>query len=125
MISSESLTQGEYEARRRARWGASSYSRAWQQQQQSNLGGGGYGGGRRDFLGYYAMLGLDAELASTVTEGDVKRAFREAALRWHPDRQKVSIKFFPGDIINPKMLDQDTGPSPKDLSAQYEGTGLF
>jgi DnaJ-class molecular chaperone len=35
------------------------------------------------------MLGLDADRAASVTEKDVKRAFREAALRWHPDRQKV------------------------------------
>ena len=34
------------------------------------------------------MLGLDAD-AGLVSEGDVKRAFREAALRWHPDKQKV------------------------------------
>lgn len=53
------------------------------------MGASGYGGGRRDFLGYYAMLGLDVEAGGAVTQADVKRGFREAALRWHPDRQKV------------------------------------
>ena len=80
--------QAEAEARRRQRWGDSSQQRAWNAQNESAFGGSGYGGGRKDFLGYYAMLGLDAE-AGLVSEGDVKRAFREAALRWHPDKQKV------------------------------------
>jgi hypothetical protein len=34
------------------------------------------------------MLGLDVETAPVTTD-DVKRAFRDAAMRWHPDRQKV------------------------------------
>ena len=80
--------QAEAEARRRQRWGESSQQRAWNSQHESSVGGSSYGGGRKDFLGYYAMLGLDTE-AGLVSEGDVKRAFREAALRWHPDKLKV------------------------------------
>lgn len=82
------MAQAEAEARRRQRWGHSSQQRAWNAQHENSWGGSGYGGGRKDFLGYYAMLGLDAE-AALVSEVDVKRAFREAALRWHPDKQKV------------------------------------
>ncbi len=80
--------QAEFEARRRARWGESARAAA------GGPGGGAFGGarygaGRRDYLGYYAMLGLDATAVEPVSQGDVKKAFREAALRWHPDRQKV------------------------------------
>lgn len=81
--------QAEYEARRRARWGESAGRAGASAGGRTSFGRAGYGGGRRDFLGYYAMLGLDGEHAEHVTESDVKRAFREAALRWHPDRQKV------------------------------------
>ena len=85
-----SYMQAEAEERRRQRWGESSQQRSWNAQHESPFGGSNYGGGRKDFLGYYAMLGLDAE-AGLVSEGDVKRAFREAALRWHPDKQKASL----------------------------------
>ncbi len=81
--------QAQFEARRRAKWGQSSHHGAWHAGQGAAVGASGYGGGRRDFLGYYAMLGLDVEAGAGVSEGDVKRAFRQAALRWHPDRQKV------------------------------------
>lgn len=84
------IMQAQFEARRRARWGQSSHHTAWQAGQGAAVGSAGYGGGRRDFLGYYAMLGLDVDAGTAVSEGDVKRAFRKAALRWHPDRQKVS-----------------------------------
>lgn len=40
-------------------------------------------------LGYYALLGLDAGRGADVTETTIKRAFREAALQWHPDQQQV------------------------------------
>ena len=92
------VVQAEAEARRRQRWGESSQQRAWSGRYESAPGGRGYGGGRRDFLGYYAMLGLDAE-GGLVSEGDVKRAFREAALRWHPDRQKVGTVHRSGDLV--------------------------
>ncbi|BDA43750.1 probable chaperone protein DnaJ at C-terminar half [Coccomyxa sp. Obi] len=82
--------EAQFEARRRARWGQSSHHTAWQAGQGAAVGSAGYGGGRRDFLGYYAMLGLDVEASAAVSEGDVKRAFRQAALRWHPDRQKTA-----------------------------------
>ena len=53
-------------------------------QRGAPFGGARYGAGRRDYLGYYAMLGLDAAATESVSEGDVKKAFRQAALRWHP-----------------------------------------
>jgi len=34
---------------------------------------------------YYAIL----EIASTATEQDIKRAYKKAALKWHPDRVPV------------------------------------
>ena len=39
----------------------------------------------RDHLGYYEALGLEPGVATS----DIKNAFRQAALIWHPDRQKV------------------------------------
>lgn len=40
----------------------------------------------RDHLGYYDALGLEPGAASLSA---IKEAFRQAALIWHPDRQKV------------------------------------
>lgn len=42
----------------------------------------------RDHLGYYDALGLEPGAASLPA---IKDAFRQAALIWHPDRQKVHI----------------------------------
>ena len=47
--------------------------------------GGRRGGGARDHLGYYEALGL-GPAGSEATAEEVKRAFRRAALRWHPDK---------------------------------------
>lgn len=47
------------------------------------------GGANTDSLGYYALLGLDvvgSASSSDISQSDIKRAFRAAALRWHPDR---------------------------------------
>ncbi len=41
--------------------------------------------GRPDFKGYYSALGLDPS-GERVSQDDIKRAFREAAKKWHPDR---------------------------------------
>lgn len=45
----------------------------------------------RDHLGYYEALGLEPG----VTTPDIKNAFRQAALIWHPDRQKVCNIYSP------------------------------
>lgn len=47
------------------------------------------GGARKDFMGYYTLLGLDADLGRTFSQPDIKKAFREAAQRWHPDKLHV------------------------------------
>lgn len=47
------------------------------------------GGARKDFMGYYTLLGLDADVGSTFSQPDIKKAFHEAALRWHPDHLHV------------------------------------
>ena len=47
--------------------------------------------GRWDFLGYYELLGLKAQAGSggrSLSESEIKRAYREAAKRWHPDRRE-------------------------------------
>lgn len=48
------------------------------------------GGARKDFLGYYTLLGLDPDIGSSFSLPDIKKAFHEAALRWHPDHLHVS-----------------------------------
>lgn len=81
--------QEETEARRRERWGHSSHHARWASGAGS-VHARPAGSGRRDFLGYYGRLGLDAS-SKAVSEADIKRAFREAALLWHPDVQKVGL----------------------------------
>ena len=44
----------------------------------------------RDHLGYYDALGLEPGAADLPA---IKEAFRQAALIWHPDKQKVGILF--------------------------------
>ena len=44
---------------------------------------------RRDHLGYYSALGLEPGAASLPA---IKEAFRQAALMWHPDKQKVRLR---------------------------------
>ena len=41
--------------------------------------------GRADYKGYYKTLGLDPA-GGGVSQEDIKKAFRKAALQWHPDR---------------------------------------
>ncbi len=43
----------------------------------------------RDQLGYYDALGLEPGAASLPA---IKEAFRQAALMWHPDKQKVRLR---------------------------------
>ncbi len=65
------------ERRRRSRWGPRS----------TPFSSPGFlaAKGRPDFKGYYKSLGLDPT-GERVSQEDVKRAFREAAKKWHPDR---------------------------------------
>ncbi|KAK9814057.1 hypothetical protein WJX72_000065 [[Myrmecia] bisecta] len=77
--------EAEFEARRRQKWGHASHHAQFAAGDRHGLSAGG----RRDFLGYYKMLGLQAESAS-ITEVEIKVAFRKAAHRWHPDKQKVA-----------------------------------
>eukprot|EP00887_Chlorella_sp_A99_P001330 scaffold14.g1330.t1 len=75
------------EERRRRRWGHAGHHHAFRHghAQHEHMFAGGRGGGlRSDFLGYYRLLGLDA--AHGPSGEDIKRAFRVAALRCHPDR---------------------------------------
>lgn len=83
--------EADRETRRRERFGDTS-------SHHQRMGGGdtSYGGrkvSQWDCLGYYKLLGLDessGDLSSTgakVTELDIKRAFRKAAMTWHPDRR--------------------------------------
>lgn len=58
------------------------------------------GGARKDFLGYYSLLGLDPDIGSSFAQPDIKRAFHEAALRWHPDRIHVRcLSLCTGNLI--------------------------
>eukprot|EP00884_Botryococcus_braunii_P003386 jgi/Botrbrau1/13048/Bobra.0187s0010.1 len=81
--------EADAEAARRARYGHGGHHTRFSAGVGSHFSGGRGAGGKKDFLGYYAMLGLDVSGGAAITTDDVKRAFREAALRWHPDRQKV------------------------------------
>ena len=56
---------------------------------------------RRDHLGYYDALGLEPGAASLPA---IKEAFRQAALMWHPDRQKVRPRSGLVVCINNMML---------------------
>ncbi|GAB4814711.1 hypothetical protein N2152v2_001757 [Parachlorella kessleri] len=93
------------ERRRQKRWGGSSQQHYFRcvggqkrlggssQQQyfrdRHNVFAGGHkAGGRRDFLGYYHLLGLDGRPQGSVSQEDIKHAFRRAALQWHPDKHE-------------------------------------
>ncbi|KAL4856717.1 Chaperone protein DnaJ [Chlorella vulgaris] len=82
------------EERRAQRWGRSSHHhfRRAGHHGDTSFSGGVRGGGRRDHLGFYHLLGLEAGQGGggQVSQEDIKRAFRRAALRWHPDKQEVA-----------------------------------
>ena len=56
---------------------------------------------RRDHLGYYDALGLEPGAASLPA---IKEAFRQAALMWHPDKQKVQLRVGLAVCINKTLL---------------------
>ncbi|KAL3135529.1 hypothetical protein ABBQ38_006008 [Trebouxia sp. C0009 RCD-2024] len=70
--------EAEQEATRQQRFGRSHFA-------QHHFGGD-MSDIQRDHLGYYEALGLEPGVATP----DIKAAFRQAALIWHPDRQKNS-----------------------------------
>lgn len=100
------------ERRRQARWDAEGYTSS--RMKFGNIFSGGLrAGGHLDYLGYYKALGLDAWTESgkgvgdhpddhrrhrqynhhiphwngyRATQEDIKRAFRAAAMEWHPDK---------------------------------------
>ena len=45
-------------------------------------------------LGYYALLGLESGSQGDTSDASIKTAFRQAALREHPDRHEVSLPFY-------------------------------
>ena len=70
----------EREKRRKARWGPSE-----RQRDQVFIGNEMQNVRKRDYLGYYEVLGLDP--SNFITPHDVKNKFYKAVLLWHPDRQ--------------------------------------
>lgn len=77
----------------------------------STKAGAQAGGGRKDFLGYYALLGLEGDLGSSIPEADIKKAFREAALRWHPD--VLHVRFHEAQSARFKCLTSVHSPKAK------------
>mmetsp|Transcript_11233 Transcript_11233/g.31835 ORF Transcript_11233/g.31835 Transcript_11233/m.31835 type:complete len:597 (-) Transcript_11233:689-2479(-) len=76
--------QAAREARRQAKWGRSSHHHHFE---HNGHGSQPRGRGRRDFKGYFKLLGLNESYASDLKEDDIKAAFRAAAMEWHPDKQ--------------------------------------
>uniref|UniRef100_A0A1D2A7J9 J domain-containing protein n=1 Tax=Auxenochlorella protothecoides TaxID=3075 RepID=A0A1D2A7J9_AUXPR len=75
----------ERERRRSMKYGPSSRHNRMHSQ-RPHFSGGHRAGGRSDFLGYYAALDLQLS-GGPVTTDEIRRAFRRAALRSHPDHQ--------------------------------------
>jgi hypothetical protein len=78
-------TEDERERRRRERWGHSSYFQR-HPQHPNTFAGGRRAGGHLDPKGYYRSLGLDPGGETHISQEEIKKAFRRAAMRWHPDR---------------------------------------
>jgi hypothetical protein len=72
----------EEEARQEAK--RAKYGASWGQAAHGQPRGMG---APRDFLGYFAALGLEEQVESAGCE-DIKAAFRRVAMKLHPDRQR-------------------------------------
>lgn len=77
--------EDERERRRRKRWGSSSQQHHFREGWHI-FSGGTTAGGRWDFLGYYRLLGLEGRPQGSISQEEIKHAFRRAALQWHPDK---------------------------------------
>lgn len=98
----EAVKRAEEEAReerRYARWGRGSHYSKFHHRGQSAVDnaddpGAMFGRRNRDFLGYYQALDLDVSGEKELpTEEEVKRAFRRAAHKWHPDKHSHKEKY--------------------------------
>jgi DnaJ domain len=45
-----------------------------------------------DFRGYYALLGIDDDVMHSATSSDIRRAYRRAAKRLHPDAHGATMR---------------------------------
>jgi hypothetical protein len=98
----EAVKRAEEEAReerRYARWGRGGHYSKFHHRQQHALDdaddpGAMFGRRNKDFLGYYQALDLDVSGDKELpTEEEVKRAFRRAAHKWHPDKYSHKEKY--------------------------------
>jgi len=98
----EAVKRAEEEAReerRYARWGRGGHYSKFHHRQQHALDdaddpGAMFGRRNKDFLGYYQALDLDVSGDKELpTEEEVKRAFRRAAHKWHPDKHSHKEKY--------------------------------
>ena len=74
------------------------YIHAQRNKQKVCLCPAGAGSPQRDVLGYYALLGLDSGSQGDTSDASIKTAFRQAALREHPDRHEVGLPILGGFV---------------------------